>query len=165
MIPNNNSADTFSVQAFLNKYETVTRSDGSTISIYIPCGNSNPNVDAFGSLITEAADIKITGSTQVLELLFSNITSVKDFTGSEIGGCNRDKYEDTELFKHIKIRSEKLGEFWGRDMYVGANVLPTATMPTRWLRYTPSSTRKDTGQVSKELSATLPRRFPKDGTM
>jgi hypothetical protein len=30
---------------------------------------------------------------------------------------------DTEWIKHIKIRSEKLSEFWGRDMYLGAHVL------------------------------------------
>ena len=116
-------AGTYSVQAFLNKYETVTRSDGSTISIHFPCGDGNPNVNTFGSLITTAADIEITGTTQALELKFSNTTAVEDFTGSEIGGCNQGNYEDTELFKHVKIRSEKLSAFWGRDMYVGANVL------------------------------------------
>ncbi|MBT8321558.1 MAG: hypothetical protein KJO90_07810, partial [Eudoraea sp.] len=31
--------------------------------------------------------------------------------------------EDTEWIKHIKIKSEKLSEFWGRDMYLGAHVL------------------------------------------
>lgn len=31
--------------------------------------------------------------------------------------------EDTEWVKHLKIKSEKLSEFWGRDIYIGANVL------------------------------------------
>ncbi len=31
--------------------------------------------------------------------------------------------KDTEWIKHIKIKSEKLSEFWGRDMYLGAHVL------------------------------------------
>jgi enterochelin esterase-like enzyme len=116
-------AGTYSVQAFLNKYETVTRSDGSTISIHFPCGDGNPNVNTFGSLITTAVDLQISGTTQTLELTFDSTTAVEDFTGSEIGGCNQGNYEDTKNFKHLKLRSEKLSKFWGRDMYVGANVV------------------------------------------
>lgn len=32
-------------------------------------------------------------------------------------------YEDTELVKFVKIKSELLTDFWGTDMYLGANVL------------------------------------------
>jgi enterochelin esterase-like enzyme len=32
-------------------------------------------------------------------------------------------YNDTEWVKYIKIKSDKVSEFWGRDMYIGANVL------------------------------------------
>lgn len=35
---------------------------------------------------------------------------------------------DTKYIKHIRIRSEKLSKFWGRDMYLGANVL----LPEGW---------------------------------
>ena len=31
--------------------------------------------------------------------------------------------EDTEFIKHVKIKSEMLSKFWGRDMYLQANVL------------------------------------------
>ncbi|KAH7076376.1 Alpha/Beta hydrolase protein [Paraphoma chrysanthemicola] len=116
-------AGTYSVQAFLNPYETVTRSDGSTVSVHFPCGDGSPNVDTFGSLVTEATDLEVLGGSQTLELTFSNITAVEDFSGSENGGCSQGNYEDTANLKYIKIRSEKLSEFWGRDMYVGANVL------------------------------------------
>ena len=116
-------AGTYSVQAFLNKYETVTRSDGSTVSVHFPCGDGAPNVNTFGSLITSAIDLEISGDTQALEIKFDNTTAVEAFTGTEIGGCNQGNYEDTENLKYVKIRSEKLSEFWGRDMYVGANVL------------------------------------------
>ena len=30
---------------------------------------------------------------------------------------------DTDWVKFVKIKSELLSEFWGRDMYIGANVL------------------------------------------
>jgi hypothetical protein len=116
-------AGTYSVQAFLNKYETVTRSDGSQVSVHFPCGDGSPNVNTFGSLTSTVMDLEISGSTQILELKFDNITAVEAFTGKEIGGCNQANYADTDNLKYVKIRSKKLSEFWGRDMYVGANVL------------------------------------------
>jgi hypothetical protein len=33
------------------------------------------------------------------------------------------KPEDSKYVKHIRMRSEKLSQFWGRDMYLGAHVL------------------------------------------
>jgi hypothetical protein len=114
---------TYSVQAFLTRYETVTRSDGSKVSLRFPCGDGGLNVDGFGSLTTSIMDIKITGASQSIDLVFSNITAVGSFTGKEIGGCNQGNYEDTEYLKYIKIRSKKLSKFWGRDMYIGANVV------------------------------------------
>lgn len=116
-------AGIYQVQAFLTKYETVTRSDGSTVTVHFPCGDGAPNVNAFGSLITSAIDLEVSGGAQTLELTFNNVTAIEAFTGSEIGGCNQANYEDTENLKYVKIRSEKLSEFWGRDMYVGANIV------------------------------------------
>lgn len=114
---------TYSVQAFLTRYDTVTRSDGSKVSLRFPCGDGGLNVDGFGSLTTAATDIEITGAAQTLHLVFNNVTAVDAFVGKEIGGCNQGNYEDTEFLKHVKIRSKKLSKFWNRDMYVGANVL------------------------------------------
>ncbi|KAF1933357.1 uncharacterized protein M421DRAFT_415701 [Didymella exigua CBS 183.55] len=116
----------YSVQAFLTRYETVTRSDGSKVSLRFPCGDGGLNVDGFGSLITSMIDINITGGSQSVDLVFNNITAVEAFTGKEIGGCNQGNYEDTEHLKYIKIRSKKLSKFWGRDMYVGATVVVPA---------------------------------------
>ncbi|KAL6709837.1 hypothetical protein ACN47E_000622 [Coniothyrium glycines] len=114
---------TYSVQAFLTKYENVTRSDGSVVNVRFPCGDGAPNVNGFGSLTTTAIDMEVIRGTQTLHLVFDNITAVDPFSGREIGGCNQGNYEDTELLKYIKIRSDKLSAFWGRDMYVGANVV------------------------------------------
>ena len=114
---------TYSVQAFLTRYETVTRSDGSKVSLRFPCGDGAPNVNGYGSLVTPITDVNISSGAQTLELTFNNITAVENFNGNEIGGCHQGNYEDTKFLKHIKIRSEKLSDFWGRDMYVGANVV------------------------------------------
>ncbi|KAH5597515.1 hypothetical protein HBI45_168200 [Parastagonospora nodorum] len=118
---------TYQVQAFLNKYESVTRSDGSIVSVHFPCGDGNPNVNTYGSLVTTAIGLEVSGEPQTLELIFDNSTAIEVFNGREIGGCNQGNYEDTENLKYIKIRSEKLSAFWGRDMYVGANVLLPAS--------------------------------------
>jgi hypothetical protein len=114
---------TYSVQAFLTRYETVTRSDGSKVSLRFPCGDGAPNVNGYGSLVTPLTNVTISGDKQDVQLTFNNITAVPSFDGKEIGGCNQGNYEDTEFLKHIKIRSKKLSKFWGRDMYVGANVV------------------------------------------
>lgn len=113
----------YSVQAFLTRYEKVSRSDGSTISVHFPCGDGAPNINGVGSLFTSIVDIDIEHAGQTVELVFNNVTAVEDFTGEEIGGCSQGNYEDTETLKYVKIRSEALSDFWGRDMYVGANVL------------------------------------------
>ena len=113
----------YSVQAFLNQYETVTRSDGSTVSVRFPCGDGAPPVAGYGTLKTTFQVVTITGIAQAIDLVFDKIVPDGDFTGNEIGGCNQGNYADTELLKHVKIRSTAVSEFWGRDMYVGANVL------------------------------------------
>lgn len=121
---------TYSVRAFLTKYEKVKRSDGSVVSVRFPCGDGAPNVDGFGSLTTKMADYTISGGQHTLTLVFDNVTATEPFKGREIGGCDQGNYKDTELLKYIKIRSKKLSAFWGRDMYVGANVVLPAGYKT-----------------------------------
>ena len=116
-------AGNYSVQAFLTPYEKVTRSDGSVVSVHFPCGDGAPNVDGVGSLFTSVVDVELDKAGQIIELVFNNVTTAEDFTGDEIGGCSQGNYEDTDTLKYVKIRSEALSDFWGRDMYVGANVL------------------------------------------
>jgi hypothetical protein len=117
------SPGNYTVQAFLNLYEKVTRSDGSTVSVRFPCGDGALNVDGFGSLLTSAVDVEVLGGAQSIELEFNAVEPVQNFTGHEVGGCQQGNYEDTKYLKYVKIRSEKLSQFWGRDMYVGANVV------------------------------------------
>ena len=116
-------AGSYSVQAFLNIYETVTRSDGSVVSARFPCGDGAPPVDGYGSLKTSLTKITISGDAQTIDLTFDAVEPYPHFNGTEIGGCSQGNYEDTEFLKYVKIRSEVLSKFWSRDMYVGANVL------------------------------------------
>ncbi|KAK4574710.1 hypothetical protein LTR86_001551 [Recurvomyces mirabilis] len=113
----------YSVQAFMNIYETVSRSDGSVVSVRFPCGDGAPPIGGYGSLQTTISDIEVPGNEQTVSLIFNDTVPAGDFNGTEIGYCSQGNYVDTEFLKYIKIRSDALSEFWGRDMYVGATVL------------------------------------------
>lgn len=113
----------YTVQAFLNRYEIVTRSDGSQVSVRFPCGDGALPINGPGSLITTPTNVTVSSDFQTLDLTLNDIVPVDAFNGTEIGGCHQGNYADTELLKHIKIRSKVLSDFWNRDMYVGANVL------------------------------------------
>lgn len=113
----------YTVQAFLNVYEAVIRSDGSKVSVRFPCGDGQLNVDGPGSLKTPATNFTVSGGSQTIELVFDDVVPVDPFNGTEIGGYSQGNYPDTEFLKHVKIRSEALSKFWNRDIYVGANVL------------------------------------------
>jgi enterochelin esterase-like enzyme len=114
----------YTVQAFLNRYETVTRSDGSIVSVRFPCGDGALPVNGPGSLTTETVNVTIAAKgPQTIKLTFTDVTPVEAFNGTEVGGCSQGNYEDTEFLKYVKIRSSILSKFWNRDMYVGATVL------------------------------------------
>lgn len=113
----------YSVQAFFNVYEKATRADGSTVSVRFPCGDGAPGVGGFGTPFTSLVNVTLAGTPKTINLAFNNVTASPVLTGKEIGGCQQGNYEDTDLFKYVKIRSTVLSKWWGRDVYVGANVL------------------------------------------
>ncbi|PIA88680.1 hypothetical protein CB0940_07407 [Cercospora beticola] len=112
----------YTIQALLNQYETVTRSDGSQVSVRFPCGDGAVPLAGPGSLTTSPTNVTVSGSDQIIQLNFDSVVPPIQFNGTEIGGCSQGNYEDTELLKHVKIRSDVLSTFWNRDIYVGANI-------------------------------------------
>ena len=110
------SPGNYTVQAFLNLYEKVTRSDGSTVSVRFPCGDGALPLAGPGSLSTPPTNVTVSGSNQTIQLNFDSVLPSIHFNGTEIGGCSQGNYEDTELLKHVKIRSDVLSSFWNRDM-------------------------------------------------
>ncbi|KXT11657.1 hypothetical protein AC579_7021 [Pseudocercospora musae] len=117
----------YQIQAFLTKYENVTRSDGSTISVHFPCNDGGRMPDGNGSIATPARHIEITGKSQQIDLTFNEVIGPKaneTKKPKDVGAsCAQGNYEDLELLKYVKIRSKMLSEFWQRDMYVAATVL------------------------------------------
>ena len=102
----------YNVQALLHTYETFNLATGHTVKLPMDNGEGQQWNRSPGNLYSKP--FKIT----VGENGITNVNIVMDEIIPEI-----EEPEDTEWIKHIKLKSEKLSEFWGRDMYLGAHVL------------------------------------------
>ena len=103
---------TYNVQALLHKYETFKRSDGHTVKLPMDRGEGQQWNQAPGNLYSTPRKITIDPSRG---------GTVSIALDKEIAKIPRPA--DTKYIKHIRIRSEKLSKFWGRDMHLGANIL------------------------------------------
>ena len=102
----------YTVQALLHTYETFMLSTGHEVKLPMDNGEGQQWNRSPGNLYSTPTKIVI-GENGVLD---SKVVMDKVIPPIE-------EPEDTEWIKHIKIKSELLSEFWGRDMYLGAHVL------------------------------------------
>ena len=102
----------YSVQALLHTYETFNLSTGHTVKLPMDNGEGQQWRSSPGNLYSKPFKVR------VVENGIENVEVVMDQVIPPIP-----EPVDTEWIKHIKIKSEKLSEFWGRDMYLGAHVL------------------------------------------
>lgn len=110
-------AGTYYVQALLHKYETFQRKDGHTVKLPMDRGEGQQWNRAPGNLYSTPQKLTIDprkGGT-------INLTLDKEIPPIE-------PPTDTKYIKHVKMQSKLLTEFWGRPMYLGANVL----LPEGW---------------------------------
>lgn len=98
------------VQAFIQKHDTFTRADGHTVKLPMDQGEGRQWGRAPKNIYSKSQPVSWKKG-QKLELTIDQIIP-------EIKTP-----EDTKYVKHIKLKSEKLSKFWGRDMYLGAHVL------------------------------------------
>ncbi|MEL7250424.1 MAG: alpha/beta hydrolase-fold protein [Bacteroidota bacterium] len=108
----------YQVQVLLHKYETFERGDGHTVKLPMDRGEGQQWNRAPGNLLNTPQTLTIAGG-KTYELAFDQ--AIDPIT----------PLEDTEWVKHVKIRSDLLSEFWGRDMYLGAHVL----LPKGWAEH------------------------------
>lgn len=99
-------------QALLHIYETFNLGTGQTVKLPIDNGEGQQWKSSPGNLYSTPIEILVTENGIEAEAL------VMDQIIAPI-----EEPEDTKWIKHIKIKSEKLSKFWGRDMYLGAHVL------------------------------------------
>lgn len=98
------------VQAYIVKYETFNRSDGFTVKMPMDQWEGRQWNRTPGNLYSIPQKIKWDGSSG-LNLTIDQVNPPVE------------EPQDTEYIKHIKIKSELLSSFWGRDIYLGAHIL------------------------------------------
>lgn len=100
------------VQGLLHKYETFKRSDGYTVKLPMDRGEGQHWNRAPGNLLSTPRKIWIDpiANTVIPVLLDKEIPPIPS-------------PKDTKYIKHVRLQSERLTKFWGRPMYLGANVL------------------------------------------
>lgn len=105
-------AGTYYVQGLLHKYETFNRADGHTVKLPMDRGEGQQWNRAPGNLYSQPVKLEIDPHTnRAFEISLDQVIPPIE------------PPEDTRYIKHVRIRSELLSEFWGRDMYLGAHVL------------------------------------------
>jgi hypothetical protein len=102
----------YQVQALLHVYETFDLSTGHTVKLPMDDGEGQQWNRSPGNLYSQPVTVTVT------EAGVAGLDLVMDQKIPPI-----EPPEDTPWIKHVKIRSERLSEFWGRDMYLGAHVL------------------------------------------
>ncbi len=105
-------AGDYLVQAVLNRYETFHMSDGRTLKLPPDQGEGQQWARKPGNLYSTPIRLHIDPAhpRRTALVLDQKIAPIARKT-------------DTEFVRHIRIRSELLSKFWGRDVYLGAHVL------------------------------------------
>jgi hypothetical protein len=100
------------VQALLNRYKDFNLSNGKTVSLPPDQGEGQQWQRKPGNFYSTPVEIEIVvGNSDPIAVVMDQVIPPIELAA------------DTRYIKHIKLRSKKLSEFWGEDMYVGAHVL------------------------------------------
>jgi hypothetical protein len=102
----------YTVQALLHRYETFKRSDGHTVKLPMDRGEGQQWNRAPGNLYS-------TPQKMIIDPQKSD--TIKILLDKVIPPIVPPK--DTKYIKHVKMQSKLLSDFWGRSMYLGANIL------------------------------------------
>jgi hypothetical protein len=98
------------VQAVLHRYETFRRSDGHTVKLPMDRGEGQHWNIAPGNLYSKPQKVTLSADTSLKIILDQEIPPIP-------------APADSQYIKHVKIQSDLLTKFWGRPMFLGANIL------------------------------------------
>ncbi len=104
-------AGEYFVQALLHKYDTFELANGKTVKLPMDQGEGQQWAASPGNLYSEPRLIQVTAAAEPIPLVMDQVNPAIEPPA------------DTDFIKHVRIRSDLLSEFWGRDMYLGAHVL------------------------------------------
>ena len=105
------------VQALVNRYETLHRSDGHTVKMPMDQGEGQRWAVKPGNLYSMPVKMRLDSATTGL---------VKISMDQEIAPIEPPK--DTAQVKYLRMQNDRLTKFWGRPMHLGAIVL----LPFGW---------------------------------
>ncbi|MDJ0939046.1 MAG: alpha/beta hydrolase-fold protein [Woeseiaceae bacterium] len=113
----------YAVQAFLNVYTTFNRADGHVLEAHLNSGAFQNPFKAPGNAKSAVGTISVgEGGLTDLELVIDEVIQPpRPLAEGEV--LQQGNFEDTEWVRYVKIKSDMLSEFWGQDMYIGANIL------------------------------------------
>jgi hypothetical protein len=100
------------VQALLHVYETFKRADGHTVKLPMDRGEGQQWNSAPGNFYS---------MPQKITVVANDDRSIKITLDKIIPPIEPPK--DTKYIKHVRMQSKLLTKFWGRPMYLGANIL------------------------------------------
>ncbi len=98
------------VQALLHRYETFNLSTGHTVKLPMDDGEGQKWNTSPGNYLSKPQEVHIMPGVKIDIKMTEVIPPI-------------DPPLDTKYIKHVQMKSELLSKFWGRDMYLGANVL------------------------------------------
>ena len=100
------------VQAVLNRYETFHLADGRTLKLPPDKGEGQQWAKKPGNLYSTPLKVHVDAEHPV------RVALILDQIIPPIAPKS-----DSEFIRHIRIRSELLSRFWGRDVFLGAHIL------------------------------------------
>jgi hypothetical protein len=101
----------YRVQALVNRYETFRRADGHTVKLPPDRGEGQQWASKPGNLYSRPREVVLDPArNEVVRIaLDQEIPPVGDFAAKE-----------TKYIKYVKVRSDRLSKFWGRDVHLAA---------------------------------------------
>ena len=101
----------YSVQAVLHLYETFQVSHGHTLKLPMDRGEGQHWNRAPGNLYSTPRTVTITSDSPSFDIVLDQVIAPIE------------EPADTKYVRHVKMQSDRLSEFWGRPMHLGAHVL------------------------------------------
>jgi hypothetical protein len=105
-------AGRYRAQALLNRYKDFHLSNGKVVSLPPDRGEGQRWNRKPGNFYSEPVEIVI-GDEASFPIALVMDQAIPEITPPR----------DSEYVRHVRMRSERLSEFWGEDMYLGAHVL------------------------------------------
>lgn len=103
------------VQALVNRYETFNLASGHTVKLPPEMGEGQQWNRKPGNLYNEPVQLDIIKGGKYQIVIDKEIPEIEP-------------PKDTRYIRHVKMKSERLSQFWGQDVFLGANVL----LPHEW---------------------------------